>query len=137
MTFDKPGNQNAGQSHYRKQEHNRSPVRCPKCGKMAREVQTRYGLRSDCCGMWSWHRWPLQTKEHHDAKRAAHAVFDKLWKSGLVSRNKAYRELSDRLGRQAHMKEMTLDELLKVPLWVEDIREHELAANGEPHGGAR
>ena len=121
MAYDRPGNPNARQSHYRKEELDREPVVCPQCGSKAMETVTQYGIRSECCGLWSWNRYPLQTAEHHEAKRKAHEAFDTLWQSRIMSRNDAYRRLSQHIGRQAHMKEMTLDELRSVPEWVEII----------------
>lgn len=109
-------------NHYQREESERPPVHCPECGELAAETKTRFGIRSDCCGLWSWNRYPLVSREVHLARNAAHNAFDNLWESGLVKRDTAYAMLSDRLGRQAHIKEMTLEELQKVPGWVTEMR---------------
>lgn len=42
---------------------------CPRCGCLAQETTTRYGIRSECCGLWSWNRQPLADARTHDARR--------------------------------------------------------------------
>lgn len=85
-------------SHYRKQAEQRSAPLCPRCGNIAREQRTRYGIRASCCGLWSWDRWPLVDAATHQARSAAHAAFDPIWKSGRVSRSRAYALLARELG---------------------------------------
>ena len=82
-------------NHYAIEAVKRPIPSCPTCGKRARETQTRYGLRADCCGLWSWDRHPLVSGETHAARNAAHKAFDELWRGGLVSRGGAYRLLRE------------------------------------------
>lgn len=82
---------------------------CPVCGDQVRPVTTRYGLRHACCGLWSWGGAPLVDRDTHDARKAAHAAFDPIWKSGHMSRSQAYAELARRMGlhpKDCHMKLM-------------------------------
>jgi hypothetical protein len=98
-----------GISHYKRDAERRPPPQCPRCGQTARESQTRYGLRADCCGLWSWDRWPLVDAETHAARRRAHAAFDPLWQSGALDRASAYARLADTLGiapAACHIKQM-------------------------------
>lgn len=91
--------------------------RCPICGKLATTTETRYGLRHSCCGLWSWDRSPLQPKEVHEARIRAHDAFDRIWKSGLMTRTEAYKELSERTGipkKRCHIKQMGIDGCNKV-----------------------
>ncbi len=67
---------------------------CPKCGREAKEQQTKYGLRSWCCDLWSWEGKPLVDRETHLARQYAHEAFDELWKSKRLSRKEAYRRLA-------------------------------------------
>jgi len=60
---------------------------CPGCGGKPFTVKTVHGWRSDCCGLWSWHGKPLTDGATHQARQAAHAAFDALWKGqGPLSR---------------------------------------------------
>lgn len=42
---------------------------CPSCGQPAKERMTRYGVRHDCCGLWSWGGKPLVDAATHAARR--------------------------------------------------------------------
>lgn len=44
-------------------------VMCPICGSPAEERMTKYGIRSSCCGLWSWDRDPLVDKATHEARK--------------------------------------------------------------------
>ena len=75
--------------------------------------------------MWAWGENPLRTAEEHELAQAAHAAFDPLWKTGLMSRSEAYRRLAAQLGikpKNTHMKTMSVDLLRKIPLAVSRIR---------------
>lgn len=88
---------------------NKISIRCPKCGQEARRVKTRYGTRNSHCDLWSWDNAPLVDAETHEARKAAHAAFDQLWKSGRVKRGTAYKMLAEELGlsrADCHMKIM-------------------------------
>lgn len=84
------------------------PPVCPNCGRLARQTETQYGLRSQCCGLWSWDGKPLVDEGTHRARKAAHASFDPLWKDGHMSRKEAYRWLRRTLGLAyvPHMADM-------------------------------
>ena len=82
---------------------------CPKCGNVAQSVQTKYGIRSNCCDLWSWGKAPLTDAKTHKARRLAHEAFDPIWKSKKLSRSGAYRWLAKKLkipGELCHMKFM-------------------------------
>jgi hypothetical protein len=51
----------------------------------------------------------LVDAETHEARKAAHAAFDALWKSGRVKRGQAYKMLAEEIGlsrADCHMKIM-------------------------------
>ena len=109
-------------------------VVCPTCGGFAVPSNTQWGVRHDCCGLHSWAGAPLQTNEYYRAKCDAHAAFDPLWKSGLMTRNKAYKLLADKMGlhiTKCHMKIMDTDTALKVPAAVLEIKAAIAKAKGE------
>lgn len=112
-------------NHYRKQARHRDTPICPNCGGGARETVTTFGIRSQCCGMWSWDRYPLADAETHTARGRAHAAFDPLWREGAMTRSAAYRALSRELGLtkdECHMKLMDKDTARRVPAACEVIR---------------
>lgn len=97
---------------------------CPICGGEAYEVKTRFGFRHSCCGLWSWDGAPLVDERTHEARKAAHAAFDPLWRKHGLSRSQAYKMLSARLGiprRDCHMKLMDADTAVRVPKIVQTI----------------
>lgn len=112
-------------NHYRKQARHRDTPHCPNCGGIARETVTTFGVRSQCCGLWSWDRYPLVDAETHAARGRAHAAFDPLWRKGGMSRAAAYRALSRELGLtkdECHMKLMDKSTASRVPDACESIR---------------
>ena len=107
-------------SHYKHEAHDRDIPICPSCGAPATETRTRYGLRNQCdpCGFWSWDRYPLVGAETHEARKAAHAAFDALWKSGHMNRSEAYKQLAIALEiapADCHIKLMDKTTALQVP----------------------
>lgn len=54
---------------------------CPTCGKPAEAIQTVYGVKHRCCGLWSWDGKPLVSAEIHKARQHCHEVVDRLWKN--------------------------------------------------------
>jgi hypothetical protein len=65
-------------------------------------------------------------RETHEARKAAHAAFDTLWKSGLMSRGAAYRALQGKLGLTAdecHMKIMDAATASRVPQAAKEIQQ--------------
>lgn len=101
----------------------KAPV-CPKCGRQAFGMETRYGVRHRCCDLWSWDGAPLVDAATHEARKAAHAAFDTLWKRHGMTRSQAYRALSAQLGikpKDCHMKLMSAEMALRVPKAVMSI----------------
>lgn len=100
-------------------------MKCPICQQDAVATKTKFGVRHDHCGLWSWGDAPLVSRETHDARRAAHAAFDPLWQSGRMSRSAAYRNLAKALNldrRECHIKLMDAATAKLVPIAVEIIR---------------
>jgi len=101
-------------------------IRCPLCGQNAARQQTQYGVRNDCCGLWSWGDKPLVDRETHEARKAAHAAFDPLWKGGTMTRAAAYEALRAVTGLNAkncHMAKMSKERAARVPAAVAKILE--------------
>jgi hypothetical protein len=101
---------------------------CPTCGSAPQRTDTRYGLRLDCCGLWAWGEHPLADRDTHEARKAAHAAFDPLWKSGKLRRGYAYKLLAETMGLtrdECHMKLMTAEQARKVPAIAAEIEERE------------
>lgn len=85
-------------------------IRCPNCGLPARRIATQYGVRNECCGMWSWGDKPLVDADTHEARKAAHEAFDPLWRSGAMTRAEAYAALRAETGlseKNCHMARMS------------------------------
>lgn len=103
-----------------------SEPKCPKCGNEAVRTETRFGPRHTCCDLWSWGGAPLVDKDTHAARVDAHAAFDRLWRSGSMSRGKAYKSLADKLRiplKDCHIKTMPHEMASRVPriaLEIED-----------------
>lgn len=105
------------------------PPMCPRCGNVAATRMTQYGLRHECCGLWSWRGKPLATAEMHLARREAHAAFDPIWEGGEVTRTRAYHALSKVLGidgKDCHISTMPLELLKRIPELVGRVRDRAL-----------
>ena len=97
---------------------------CPRCGSRARAVDTQYGIRHDHCGLWSWGGAPLVSYGTHEARKAAHAAFDALWKGHHMTRSEAYKQLSFKMKikrDECHIKLMDERTARKVPHAVMEI----------------
>ena len=95
----------------------RAPI-CPACNSVAKKVETNYGVKYVCCGLWAWGRFPLKDGATHRARSAAHAAFDPLWQRHGMTRNAAYAALAEELGiepKDCHMKLMDREVAEKVP----------------------
>lgn len=82
---------------------------CPLCGRVATSTKTQYGVRNNCCSLWSWGDSPLVDKRTHNARKRAHEYFDIIWKEGFMTRSQAYAWLAKSLKisrNKAHMKKM-------------------------------
>lgn len=113
---------------------------CPHCQGPVVVAETRYGRRSSCkaCGIHGWDDKEMVPQELHDARQAAHRAFDALWRDEgsspsmrpklgepIMRRGAAYRALQDALGmtpQDCHMANMSLEDALRVPAAVEQIR---------------
>jgi len=113
-------------------------MKCPYCGNEAKWCSNEevYGRRygksymcyycRPCDAMVGCHnntREPLgkmANKPLRQARRAAHAVIDPLWKSGKYKRSTVYKRLSEAFGYQVHVgesDEKTCLEIIKsVPI---------------------
>ncbi len=97
---------------------------CPRCGRRAYAVDTRYGIRHDHCGLWSWGGAPLVDAETHEARKAAHAAFDTLWQVHGLRRGEAYKLLAAEMKMtrdRCHMKLMDKHAAWRVPFAVRKI----------------
>jgi hypothetical protein len=87
---------------------------------------TKWGVRNDCCGLWSWGEKPLVDAATHEARKAAHEAFDPLWKDGHMSRAQAYAELRRVTGlneKNCHMSRMDKGRAERVIPAVQQIFE--------------
>ena len=108
----------------RKMEANR--VKCPRCGGEPQRNETRYGTRLSCCGLWAWGEYPLADAETHEARKAAHAAFDKVWRDGRLSRSAAYRYLAREMRMthdECHVKLMNAAQARRVVEIAERMKE--------------
>lgn len=98
-------------------------MNCPYCDKVAIWTENKaiygnnYGKSYMCyyckpcdayVGCHNNTRKPLGTManaETREWRKTAHAAFDPIWKSGKMSRSKAYRILSKSLGKEIHIGE--------------------------------
>jgi hypothetical protein len=113
-------------------------MKCPYCGNEA-ELTTGskvYPRRPDLASLKIWACMPcdawvgthknslmnaplgrLANAELRKAKMAAHAAFDPYWKSGHITRHKAYKMLAERMGlskAEAHIGMFDVDQCRKV-----------------------
>lgn len=96
------------------------PVFCPECQMEAHSVQTAWGIRHECCGLWSWGGKPLVDRRTHEARKAAHEAFDRIWKEGLMSRSAAYAAMRKALRlteARAHMSFMDAGTARRAAAW--------------------
>lgn len=96
---------------------NRAAPICPKCSKPATMSVGRWGIRADCCGLWSWKGKPLVDRETHAARIHAHEAFDRIWKSGTVHRQACYARLAALMGMtraECHIAQMSAAQCREV-----------------------
>ncbi len=99
--------------------------KCPTCGEPATLRESDHGPFFECCGMWAWPGFSLVDHETREAREAAHAAFDPLWREGLPTRREAYLRLAEILRveeRWAHMRFMPADMARRVPAACRRIR---------------
>ncbi len=109
---------------------------CPKCGQLAWETGTKYGIRAECCGLWSWNRAPLADAATHKLRQQVNAMIGDLG----VSNNTftVLGEMTKRAGwsrpiRIGEMNEVTARKALTA---LEDIVMDIMAGN-DPLKGKR
>lgn len=96
---------------------------CPRCGNHAEEVNTKYGIRASCCGLWSWERRPLVDADTHQARRELTPLMQEVAKA--LGQVKAYQQIAKRVGfsspDQLKVSNMNEATARKVKAAVEDI----------------
>lgn len=118
---------------------------CPYCGKPARWVDNKvvYGKRFGKSFMMRWcepcdarggchqnTQKPLGTMADahlRGARAGMHELFDPLWKSGLMTRNEAYRRLHEAAGYEVHFGETTLESCAKLVTIIQQEFKWELS----------
>ena len=109
---------------------------CPECGAPLWLKPSRFGLfygcstwkDTQCPGGHGAHKdgTPLgipANKETKDARKAAHHVFDHLWKTGMMSRTSAYLWMQGAMGmsaKEAHIGRFTRDQCKEMVLKFRD-----------------
>lgn len=104
-----------------KEEAKKKPtVTCPRCGSLAHEAQTRFGIRSSCCGLWSYDRLPLVDADTHEARKRVYVMMRDIGKqigsielSALIKKRTGIGDLTIKL-----MNQVTCE---KVERAMEDI----------------
>lgn len=102
---------------------------CPEtgCKGRLRRKASKHGLFYGC-NQWGATGCPGSIGCHPDGKPLgvpasstvknlriqAHAAFDPIWKDGMMRRGQAYRWLSNKMGKQIHIGELTADECKEV-----------------------
>lgn len=69
---------------------------CPRCGRQADETVTRYGIRSECCGLWSWNRQPLVDAKTHEARKSLAPLLREM--SASMTKGRVMKEVMSRMG---------------------------------------
>lgn len=81
--------------HKLKVEDRPIPI-CPRCGWQASETITKYGIRNECCGLWSWERKPLADAATHAARKKLAPLMEQVQKS--VGIEKLHKYLTKKTG---------------------------------------
>lgn len=90
---------------------------CSVCGSSAKLSSGKWGIKAECCGLWSWGLKPLVDRETHASRIKAHDAFDRLWKNGGLSRTEAYRRLADAMRMatgECHISLMSAEQAKEV-----------------------
>jgi hypothetical protein len=98
------------------QSRSAAPI-CPCCGGIATLSAGKYGVKAECCGLWSWGLKPLVDRDTHVARIKAHEAFDQIWKSGAMHRSDAYARLAEAMGMtkdECHIALMTAEQARQV-----------------------
>lgn len=104
-------------------ELSRATPTCPKCGGLAWETGTKYGIRAECCGMWSWHRAPLADAATHELRKKIRPLMIEL--EGTIPPHIVLEEMMKRSGlkgqQQARITEMNEVTARKALAALEDM----------------
>ena len=107
----------------RDRELARDTPTCPKCGNLAWETGTKYGIRSECCGMWSWHRAPLADAATHELRKKIGPLMIEL--EGTIPAHTVIGEMMKRAGlsgvQQSKISEMNEVTARKALAALEDM----------------
>lgn len=101
--------------------------------RLLQPTLTKYGSRYSCpvqgCTVvaWQYHDGKISkpaTKETRWSRITAHNYFDEIWKSGVMTRQDAYRRLSEHLGippKETHIAIFDAETCEKVILFAKDF----------------
>jgi hypothetical protein len=105
---------------------------------LAWETGTKYGIRAECCGMWSWHRAPLADAATHELRKKIRPLMTEL--EGTIPAHTIINEMMKRAGlkglQQAKISEMNEVTARKALAALEDIVMDIMAGN-DPLKGKR
>lgn len=60
---------------------------------------------------WLMERPPEKLMDVLEARKDLHSLIDPVWQAGIKTRDKIYEEMSNILGREAHISNMTIDDI--------------------------
>ena len=98
-------------------------IKCPKHGIVLERKKTRYGIRLYCsvsnCTVVCWDGGTSTPADYEtrQARRAAHAAFDPLWRGNGMSKGSAYKKLSEFMRlpkKEAHIGYFTVEQCKMV-----------------------
>lgn len=72
--------------------------KCPACGKQAVSTETRFGVRHEHCGLWSWGNKPLTDAYTHTIRKHLHQRVLEESQNRFVSSYKIYHVLAVEIG---------------------------------------
>jgi len=120
---------------------NQPDLVCPECGQAMRLIETGYpdhpyGYRCIRGGCPGWHGAhpdgsPLGVpgdRKTKAARMAAHAVFDRLWKDGYLTRKQAYAALDAAMALPSgsgHFGSFTAEQCEKATQWAQERLDYE------------
>ncbi len=101
-------------------------MKCPTHKTDMQATDTKFGKRFVCslCDMVSWNGNTPADQKTREARMEAHEAFDAIWKTGIMSRAKAYRVLAGEMMRpraEVHMAQFSYDECQAVIRFAEEL----------------
>ena len=115
-------------------------LKCPKHDVKLIGKKTRFGMRWDCpiekCTVVCWGGRTSTPADYETrvARHETHMVFDPLWQSGMVPKNRLFKRLSQHMGlpqREAHIGMFNRDQCQKVMALCKQIRKELTELYGE------